>query len=222
VAAPAPVAPMNAGSDHDMFVGHVGFGWLGTRDIPVGVVSAANPLIATPAVGIRYWATPMFGVDFGVGFFTTSGSTNTQPQPPGMTVNAPSRTAFLIHGGVPLALASSNHFSFQLTPELDVGFGSGTIKPAPVPPPGMTPPNTDLSGFLLQVGTRVGAEIYFGFIGIPQLSLDASVGVFLQSTSAKTAIGPASTKVSNLRIATSSVDQPWDIFRANVAARYYF
>ena len=210
------------GGDHDMFIGHVGFGWLGTRDIPAGVVTAANPAIPTPAVGVRYWATPMLGIDVGLGFFMTSGSTNTQPQPPGMTVDAPSRTTFLIHGGVPLALASAGHFSFQVTPELDVGFGTGTIKPAPVPPPGVTPPNTDLSGFLLQVGARVGGEVYFGFIGIPQLSLDASVGVFLQSTNAKTAVTPASQKVSNLRIATSSVAQPWDIFRSNIAARYYF
>ena len=58
------------------------------------------------------------------------------------------RTAFVLHGGVPISLGGSNHFNVQITPELDVGFGSGTIDAM------MPAPNTDLSGFLLQVGGR--------------------------------------------------------------------
>jgi len=214
-AQPRPVAPvMVGGSDHDMVVGHVGFGWFGTRDIPVGPVGVAAPL-STPVVGVRYWLTPMIGLDGGLGVFATSGSTTVTP-PAAAAVDPPSRTTFALRAGLPLALAGSNHFSFQVTPEIDVGFGSGTNR-------GVAPaPNTDLTGFLLQVGARVGAEIYFGFIGIPQLSLDASVGLFLSSTTGKTTTGGASTKISNLTIATSSVAQPWDIFRKDLAARYYF
>jgi hypothetical protein len=119
---------------------------------------------------------------------------------------------------VPIVLGGSQHFSVQVTPELEVGFGSGSIKP----PPGSMAPTTDLSGFLLQAGARAGAELYFGFIGVPQLSLDASVGLFLRSTSAKTSAGNASTKNSELLISTSAINNPWDIFRSNVAARYYF
>jgi hypothetical protein len=215
--AAAPVAVTNAGGDHDMWVGHVGVGWLGTRDVPVGFGAAVLPTLPAPTVGVRYWATPVVGIDVGVGFLMTSGS-QTQQNMAGVSVTADdnSRTVFVLHGGIPLALAGSNHFSFQLTPEVDVGFGNGTNRNPPLA-------NTDLSGFLLQVGARAGAEVYFGFIGIPQLSLDASVGVFLRSTSGKTTPpGGGSNKRSNFELATSSVAAPWDIFRKDIAARYYF
>jgi hypothetical protein len=195
-----------------MFVGRLGIGWYGTRGVPVGPMD----VIQTHVVGVRYWATPMIGIDGALGFATTSGSTNVQPQPPGTTFDNPSRTTFVLHAGVPIALASMGHFSFQVTPELDIGFGSGTN---PAPPPG---PNTDLSGFLLQVGGRAGGELQFGFIGVPQLALDASVGLFLTSSTNKTSVGPNSTKISTLTISTTQGNQPWNIFQGNVAVRYYF
>jgi hypothetical protein len=211
----------NTGSDHDMWVGHVGVGWLGTVGVPVGfgaAGAAALPTIQTPAVGIRYWATPVVGIDVGLGLLMTSGSaTVTNAAGMSVTTDDNPRTTFLLHGGVPLALGGSSHFSFQITPEVDVGFGSGTNHNPPLA-------NTDLSGFLLQVGARAGAEVYFGFMGIPQLSLDASVGLFLRSASGKTTPpAPGGTsKRSELIIATSNVASPWDIFRKDIAARYYF
>jgi len=215
--AAAPAAVVNTGSDHDMWIGHVGIGWLGTVGVPVGPATAANPGLTVPTVGIRYWATPVIGVDLGVGVFMSSGSvTATNGAGMSVTTDDTSRTAFVLHGGVPISLGGSNHFNVQITPELDVGFGSGTVHAvAPAA-------NTDLSGFLLQVGGRAGAEVYFGFIGIPQLSLDASVGLFLQSASGKTTTAPNSNKHSTMVIATSNVDSPWDIFRKDIAARYYF
>jgi hypothetical protein len=213
-AAPAAVATTSGGGDHDMWIGHMGFGWLGTTDVPVGVAPAnARP---TPAVGIRYWATPMVGIDVGLGLFMSSGSTSAQGGAASVTTDDDSFTTFLLHGGVPLALAGSSHFSFQITPELDVGFGSGTHHNA------ANMPNTDRSGFMLQAGARAGAEVYFGFIGIPQLSLDASVGVFLQSASGKDTNGGISNKHSTMIIGTSNIASPWDIFRKDIAARYYF
>jgi hypothetical protein len=155
----------------------------------------------------------MIGIDGGLGFFTASGSIENQPA--GTTFDTPSGTTFLFHGGVPIALASSGHFSFEVTPELDIGFGTGTI-PAAAPAP-----NTDLSGFLLQVGARAGAEIQFGFIGVPQLALDASVGLALASTSNKASRSSTSVKVTNMMITTTQLSQPWDIFRSNLVVRYY-
>jgi hypothetical protein len=198
-----------------MFIGRIGVGWYGTRPVPVGNAPMGET-IATNVVGVRYWATPMIGIDGALGFATTSGSTNNQPQPPGTTFDNLSRTTFVLHAGVPIALASMGHFSFQVTPELDIGFGSGTN---PAPPPG---PNTDLSGFLLSVGGRAGGELQFGFIGVPQLALDASVGLFLTSSTSKNSVGPNSQKISTLTIATTQGNQPWNIFQGNVAVRYYF
>jgi len=72
--AAAPAAVANTGSDHDMWIGHVGVGWLGTTGVPVGPVTAANPSLTVPTVGVRYWATPALGIDLGVGMFMSSGS----------------------------------------------------------------------------------------------------------------------------------------------------
>jgi hypothetical protein len=212
-AAPRPAPPLSGSSDHDLFVGHLGFGFFGTRAVQVGPVAAGNPALAAPVVGLRYWLTPMIGIDGGIGFMTTSGSTTNAA---GVSVDDPSRTAFVLHGGVPLALASSGHFSFLVTPELDVGFGSGSN------PGAGGAAATDLSGFLLQVGARVGGELHFGFIGVPQLAIDASVGAFLRSASNKATNAGVSSKASELSIATLNVSQPWDIFRSDVAVLYYF
>jgi hypothetical protein len=75
---------------------------------------------------------------------------------------------------------------------------------------------------VLQAGARVGGEVHFGFIGIPQLAMDASVGLLLASTSGKTTTGANSTKVSNLTLGTTSGNQPWNIFTQNVQVKYYF
>jgi hypothetical protein len=86
---------------------------------------------------------------------------------------------------------------------------------------------------MLQVGARAGAEVFFGFIGIPALSLEGSVGMYVMTRSAKwsrgaytDALGVAQPEItykdSTLLIATSAMNNPWQIFTSNVAARYYF
>jgi hypothetical protein len=192
-----------------MYIGHLGVGWYGVTPMPF----PAGENVPTNVVGLRYWATPMIGIDGALGFAISSGSVT---QPSGMMFDTNSRTVFLFHAGVPLALANAGHFSFQVTPEVDIGFGSGTN---PMPP---GTPNQDLNSFLLKVGARAGAELQFGFIGVPQLAIDASLGIALTTTSNKVTTGATSAKASNLTIATSDVFQPWNIFREDVSVRYYF
>ena len=90
-------------------------------------------------------------------------------------------------------------------------------EPARRPTPPFYQESTQIEG-----GVRAGAEVFFGFIGIPQLSLEGSVGVFLSSSTGKVSSGGASTRFSSFVLSTSSVAQPWDIFRKDIAARYYF
>ena len=208
----APTGPTM--TDHELVVGRIGASWLGTLDVPVGPPTGTGlaPL-PTPIIGARYWVNGMLGVDAGLGFFTNSSSSNPSS---GATTEFPSRTAFVFHAGVPLALADTHHFTFLVIPEINVGIGSGSIKGS-----GMTP-TSDLSGFIFEGGVRAGAEVYFGFMGLPQLSLEGSLGVFVSSRSGKVSQGSANTRYSEFTIATSSVAQPWDIFRKDVAARYYF
>jgi hypothetical protein len=195
------------GTDHDEVVGHFAVGYFGISNLPlanlngnVGNATAALPVtsIVAPVIGARYWISPKLGIDAGVGFSDSSAG-----------------WGFAIHGGVPLALATSKHMTFELIPEATVAFAGNSTGSG----------NTALSasGFLLDIGARIGGEIQFGFIGIPQLALQASVGVFLQhqSVGASEGNGP-STSVSATSFATSVQGQPWGIFTDNISALYYF
>lgn len=203
--------------DLNLWVGRIGFGWYGTRSIPF--VTSANATgitgIDTPLIGMRYWVNNQVGIDGALGFTHTSGSVTS-----GTTeTNRGSATSFAIHLGVPIAIFNMTHYSFQITPELDFGLASGNNGAA------TAAAEIDYSGLLFQVGARAGAEVFFGFMGLPQLSLEASAGLYLASQSGKVspqAPNSTETKFSQLTISTTQFHNPWDIFRESVAARYYF
>jgi len=170
----------------------------------------------------------MIGIDVGVGFSITAGSSEvaaTGQQT--ITVDDAGITAFILHAGIPLSLGSEGHFSFQLVPEANVGFASRS-QSIPNPPAVGGSVDTDMSGFHFDVGMRAGAEIHFGFIDIPQLSLQGSIGVryALDNTSVTITTPPtpgeASQDVSDSAFGTTVGDNPWNIFTSNVAALYYF
>ena len=207
----APQAAAVAGSsDHDAVVGRLAVGYLGRNGVDIGAAGLpAGTVIDAPVIGVRYWLSDMLGIDAGLGFGLSSGSTDDAT---GASTDLPSWHLFMIHGGVPLSLASAGHFSFQIVPELNLGFagasqdmGGTTIK---------------ASGFHLDVGARAGAEIHFGFINVPQLSLQGSVGLRLNMNSTSTDPGDAGT--SHFNLGTTVGDNPWNIFTSNVAALYYF
>jgi hypothetical protein len=209
------VAP--GGRDHDLVVGHFGIGYMGRRSIGIAVAGNAIATVDAPVIGMRYWLDPMIGIDAGIGVLLSSGSVTVDPG--GVSQDLQGYTVFILHGGVPLALAGSKHFSFQIVPELNVGFASSTIA-------GMGGgPDTDLSGFHLDVGARAGTEIQFGFIGIPELSLQAGVGLALAYDRVKSTVKTnpeGSTTVGQTALGTSVGDNPWNIFTGNIAALYYF
>lgn len=206
----APQAAAVAGSsDHDSVVGRLAVGYLGRNRIPVGGGVNVNA-IDTPVIGVRYWLSDLLGIDAGLGFGLTSGSQTAG----GQSNDLPGWHLFMIHGGVPLSLASAGHFSFQIVPELNLGFAGGSVD--------MGGQTNKVSGFHLDLGARAGAEIHFGFINVPQLSLQGSVGLRLNVDSQSSTIGGNDTKASSFGIGTTVGDNPWNIFTSNVAALYYF
>lgn len=212
----APQAAAVAGSsDHDSVVGRLAVGYLGRHTIEIGAPgTTADAAVDTPVIGIRYWLSDMLGIDAGIGFGINSSSADN-----GMTdTDGPSTKVFLLHGGVPLSLASAGHFSFQVVPELNVGFASSS-QDVPV---GMMTVEQSVGGFHLDVGARVGAEIHFGFINVPQLSLQGGVGARLAMDSTSTDNGTVETSASRFTLNTTVGDNPWNIFTSNVAALYYF
>ncbi|HWZ88006.1 MAG TPA: hypothetical protein VNW92_04130, partial [Polyangiaceae bacterium] len=214
----APDATAAGGRDHDMMVGHFGVGYLGRRSVGINIGGGgAVTTVDAPVIGMRYWLDPMLGIDAGLGVLLSTGSVKTDPG--GVSQDLQGYTVFILHGGVPLALAGSKHFSFQIVPELNFGFASSSIAGVG------GAPNTDLSGLHLDVGARAGTEIQFGFIGIPELSLQAGVGLALNFDRVKSTLKAnpeQSNTVSQTALGTSVGDNPWNIFSGNVAALYYF
>lgn len=206
------LAEPTTGPDHATVVGHLGVGWFGISTIPNGVDTGRNlTSISAPAVGVRYWLNPDMGVDVGVGLAIGSSSSSTEVNATTTTTDGPSTFGFMLHGGVPLALHSGAHYTFLITPELNFGYGHQSLG------------NDSGSGVRLELGARAGAEIQFGFIGVPELALEASVGLFLTYLSGSISTGNNnSVSAHSTQISTSSFNNPWDFFAGNVSARYYF
>jgi hypothetical protein len=139
----------------------------------------------------------------------------------------------IFHAGLPLALASSKHFVFEVIPETNFGYARVKQDTAPVvavaPPvagvPGLI--ETKRTGVHLDVGARAGAEVHFGFMGLPNLSLLGTIGLRFSYDKLGYDVHPVggsathmSTTVWGLR--TTLNESPWSIFVGNVGALYYF
>jgi hypothetical protein len=122
---------------------------------------------------------------------------------------------FVLQLGVPVALATHRHVAFELIPFFDVAYGRTST--------GTGPSKTTLDGLRIDVGARAGFELFFGFIGIPELALSATVGMEFERVKVNTdAGGGLNSSNTTLAITTTVQNNPWDIFAGNVAARYYF
>ena len=213
--------PESTTPDHEQFVGHFAVGYFGISQLPIAGLAApggggapglARDNVNAPVIGVRYWLSRNLGIDAGVGFGLTGGSVETVP---GNNNDKPSKFGLALHGGVPLAFAHGKHYTFELVPETTIGFASGTIKTN-------GQPDIDLSGFRFDLGARVGAELYFGFIGVPQLSLQGSVGLYFRREAFKMKQGDASVSDGTTTVGTSVQSDPWALFTNNISAFYYF
>ncbi len=218
-APPAPSASAEAESnvtDHERVLDRIGVGWFGVSNVMVG--TEGDTLVA-PTLGARFWLDGTMGVDVALGLVVgTSGGERMTPVTT-MDVEGPSTFGILGHAGLPLAFHSSEHYTFLVIPEVNVGFGriKDTVGG------GTTSSERSQTGLRLEVGARAGAEIQFGFIGVPELALEASVGVRVSHQRLRRAIGDEDVlRVSATGLQTLSVNDPWDFFRSTVAARYYF
>lgn len=214
-AAPSPAAPSAAPAatpaavpptDHAQVVGRIGLGWEGVSEVPLYQAQGELQKVAAPALGLRWWFDERLGLDvgFGIGYLRSFDTTS-------------ATTAFLLRAGVPYALYVGQHFTFITAAHLVFGHarskrtgGSGGFPSPQV--------ETPLRGYRLDLTLSGGAEVQFGFIGIPELALQGSVGFFVQHQ--WTEEGTLSS--SETRITTSLVNNPWDFFQGQIAARYYF
>ncbi len=215
----APPAPVDDGpSDHDRWAGRFGVGWYGLSAIPIAAGTAAAmtaDVVNAPVIGARYWWRRDLGFDVGVGFASMGGSVEAKAANSSTSADKSTPLGWMLHAGVPLALGTGKHYAFLVTPELNFGMASRSKKEA-------DDKTTNFTGSRFDIGARAGAEIYFGFIGLPQLALEGSVGAYYTTQSIKAEHDTVSSSSSSSQIATTAFNAPWDIFRGSVAARYYF
>lgn len=195
-------------ADLDQVNPGIGFGWFGLSDIPIGG-GAGDRSVSAPVLGIRWWMdAPLgpfrtWGLDLGFGLARSS----TDATPQDVT-----RTGILLHGGLPLVVSATRHVAIEFIPELNLGLANGKDANG-----------TDVGGGYLELGARAGAEVFFGFMGLPQLSLEASVGLgFRRERRSEQPAGASETSTATTTFGTSVQNQPWDLFRSGIAARYYF
>jgi hypothetical protein len=210
------------GTDHAAVIGHFGVGWFGLLQLPTmfcagslagGCTPDVNGVLDAPTIGARYWLEPGMAIEAALGIGYRSGSTSVGNG----QVNEPSVFGLALHGGLPLVFATSTHFAFELVPELNVAFATGGWDDKRA-----ANADADLSGFLLELGARVGAEVQFGFIGIPQLALQGSVGLRMHYEGRSATINNTTTSNHRFGFGTTVQGEPWDIFVGNIAAIYYF
>jgi hypothetical protein len=75
-------------------------------------------------------------------------------------------------------------------------------------------------------GVRAGAEVQFGFIGIPHLSLQGAVGVQANYTTAMAETVENGELIrrnyQTVTAGTANYNEPWDLFIGSISALYYF
>ncbi len=217
--------------DHERFVGHFAVGYFGISQVPIAVANAGADLpaaysptnpgsVTAPIIGVRYWLRRGFGIDAGIGFGFQGGGTTTTTVRAGTTTtvtanNTSNATAFALHAGVPFALAEGHHYVFEFVPETTFGYAGSSVH-------GAAAGDIGLNGVRWDLGARIGAELHFGFIGVPELALQASIGVYFEYQG--TAANQAGNSVSwnKPTLGTTVNGDPWAIFADTISALYYF
>jgi hypothetical protein len=194
---------------------------MGIANVPIGGLSSpdTSDVITAPAIGIRYWISELLGIDVGIGLGFIGGTTDVGSE----SIPVNNGFAMTIHAGVPLAIFHAEHYKLLIIPEANLGFATGTL---------FHPTDSDLdrgrNGFLVQLGARVGGEIHFGFMDIPQLSLQAGVGLYFQYASAGVGAPRAgdpdddSVGTEIISLSTTLQGEPWQILVGSLNAIYYF
>jgi hypothetical protein len=208
--APDPLAP--PADDHASVVRHWGVGYQGVSSLPIATGccdtggNAQMGTVNAPVIGVRYWFRQKVGVDAGVGLGIQTGSAQ------------PSAYGFAFHAGLPVVLGRGRHTAFEVTPEATVGFTTGTI----APPAGTNAAAANASGLLVRAGARAGAEVHFGFIGLPEVALQATVGLYWRTQTWHLDQAGMTSSGSSTLVTTSVNDNPWGIFTNTISALYYF
>ena len=194
---PTPEAPANdavsSETDHSQVTFGVSFFGLDNLTLMDETADRSAIRLRMPAIGVRYWVSESIGLDIGIGLGIISQQDfNNCPIDMGncgpelKTGGVDGGFGIRLHFGLPVALKTFQHFNVLLTPELGFQYGQATIYNAETlmneSPDAL---DVGISSIALDVGVKIGGELQFGFWGVPNLALQANIGLGLryQSTS---------------------------------------
>jgi hypothetical protein len=217
-------------------VGAWGIGFIGTSPVPladavpVGNAEQAgispNDRVAVtrvqvPMIGARKWVSRRVAIDVGLGLWFSGGDSSAELGEASVTVDKKSTFAFALHAGVPVVMLDTKHMSFFVAPQMRFGWARSSVAALYEV---YAPPDAELRGARIEVGGRAGAELYFGFIGLPRLALEAGVGVMFTTELASATVANQSISDTSMWLGATSYGDPWSIFSGVVStsARYYF
>ncbi|MBM4387547.1 MAG: hypothetical protein FJ088_07390 [Deltaproteobacteria bacterium] len=104
-------------------------------------------------VGVRYWINDRFGLDLGLGIYVNK------------PYSGDTQFGFGLMAGVPIAFGVYKHLTLFIEPQLDFELFHAA---------------KDTNPWSFGLGGYGGAELTFGWIGVPRLSLLAKVGLSLR------------------------------------------
>ncbi len=160
-------------TDHGAVADAFGIEYLGSQRVGYIDHSGADFTdLRAAGLGLRMWFSDKVGLDAGLLF----GYAAPEDYQGGTFLGSYTAYAFGLHLGVPLALKAYRHLTFLVVPEARVLFGGVSYL-------GKNEDGSQdwtSSDLLFRLGARAGAEVQFGFWGIPQLAVQMSVGLALQ------------------------------------------
>jgi hypothetical protein len=166
-----------------------------------------------PLLGVRWWLkSSRVALDLGAGMMGSTSSELTQ------VAVVPPSVSMVAHVGLPVAITSTQHVIVLVAPEFRAGFSTTTQGGG-----------VSTTSSLLELGVRGAVELFFGFIGVPALSLEAAVRVGVareaQGFNLNSPLvpgGSSSLTSESFRFSTSLSGDAASIVASTLALRYYF
>ncbi|MEO0322937.1 MAG: hypothetical protein AAF447_08260 [Myxococcota bacterium] len=236
--AAAPAAP--AEHDHVFSVGKIGLTFFGVDSIRLTpnaplVPGSGTPLtdvsdgavVRAPVVGVRYWFSESLGLDIGLGIgFRSRDDVNNLFRAADGSVFSDTYDGLdgvfglAFHAGLPFSLKTYPHFNLLFIPEIGFTYAQATAVAF-----GPSVNDVDFASIGFQVDARFGGEVSFGFWGLPNLALQATVGIgfaYSQQTAADQRdlgdAGAVDLETTEFGVQTTAND----IFNGTIRVLYYF
>ncbi len=236
VVSPLPDDSNALPTDHQLVVGALGIGYAGMHSVPIPIAvpvgrgdeagmipndTLSLQQLAVPMLGLRKWFSKRYGFDAAIGINVSGGSRAAVYGQTEVSIDKASVFALSLRAGVPLMVADTRHMAFTLIPEATIGFSASNVA---AEFENNAPPPVQLRGGAVDVGLRAGAELHFGFMGLPRLSLQAGVGLYVHAQWVTASVAEQALADTSVSFSAGSMGEPWNIFSgvSYLAARYYF